>query len=161
MKGSAQIALEIHPPFPIYIFIDKDPDRAKELETLRCKYPQREIQIVPGHANTWLTDWCATTDWHKCRAVVFLDPYGMQVDWAVVEAVVNTQAIDAWILFPLGVAVNRLLTRSSEPPPAWAKALTRILGTEAWRGAFYSRTTEQTLFGTDEITTKEPDFQKI
>jgi three-Cys-motif partner protein len=161
LRGSAQIALETHPPFSRYIFIEKDPDRVKELEKLRIKYPRREIQIVQGDANNWLVRWCATTDWHKCRAVVFLDPYGMQVDWELIKALAKTQAIDTWILFPLGVAVNRLLTRSSEPPSAWANALTRILGTDDWREAFYSHTTEHTLFGTAEITIKEADFEKI
>jgi len=31
----------------------------------------------------------------------------MQVDWTTLEAVASTQAIDIWILFPLGIGVNR------------------------------------------------------
>ena len=43
------------------------------------------------------------------RAVLFLDPYGMEVEWDTMVAIAKTQAIDLWILFPLGIAVNRLL----------------------------------------------------
>ncbi len=38
----------------------------------------------------------------------------MQVDWKTIEAVAATKAIDLWLLFPLGVGVNRLLTRSGD-----------------------------------------------
>jgi len=62
---------------------------------------------------------------------------------------------------PLGVAVNRLLTRTELPPKKWAQALTRILGTDEWRDAFYSRQVEHTLFGDEEVRTKETDFGKI
>jgi three-Cys-motif partner protein len=163
LKGSAQIALEVEPPFRQYIFVEQDATHAAELEELKNQFPQKasKIQIVQQDANAYLKDWCRKTDWQKCRAVVFLDPYGMQVDWGLIEALAKTQAVDLWILFPLGVAVNRLLTRSDEPPEQWANALTRIFGTNDWRDAFYSRQTEETLFGTEEITSKEADFNLI
>lgn len=34
LKGSTRIALEVEPPFKQYIFIEKDPQRAQELEGL-------------------------------------------------------------------------------------------------------------------------------
>src|SRR5207302_10085764 len=40
-------------------------------------------------------------------------------------------------------------------------SLTRILGTEEWRDAFYSRQIEATLFGDQEVRMKEADFGKI
>jgi hypothetical protein len=42
--------------------------------------------------------------------------YGMQVDWTTVEAIARTKAIDLWVLFPLGIGVNRLLTKSGDIP---------------------------------------------
>jgi three-Cys-motif partner protein len=78
---------------------------------------------------------------------MFLDPYGMQVEWSLIEAIARTEAVDLWVLFPLGVAVNRLLTRVEPPSGKWAQALTRMLGTEDWRDAFYPRRVERTLFG--------------
>lgn len=44
---------------------------------------------------------------------MFLDPYGMQVDWATIEAIAKTKAIDLWILFPLG-HIFQVLTKRSE-----------------------------------------------
>jgi three-Cys-motif partner protein len=163
LKGSARIALEVDPPFKQYVFIEQDAARAQELEKLKQQFAERAplVNIVREDANTYLKAWCKRTDWRICRAVMFLDPYGMQVDWSLIEAIAKTRAVDLWILFPLGVAVNRLLTKAELPPEKWAQALTRILGTEGWRDAFYSRQVESTLFGDEEVRTKEADFGKI
>jgi hypothetical protein len=66
-----------------------------------------------------------------------------------------------WILFPLGVAVNRLLTRNEPPPKKWAEALTRFFGSEEWKQEFYPKKTERTLFGDVETERKEANFERI
>ncbi len=85
----------------------------------------------------------------------------MQVDWSLIEALAETRAVDLWILFPLGQAVNRLLTKHEPPPEDWADALTRMFGTNAWRGEFYPKQVQQTLFGTEESYLKDADFERI
>jgi three-Cys-motif partner protein len=151
-KGSARIALEVDPSFNRFIFIEREADRVKELEALRDEFPKKakDVQIEQDDANAFLENWCRETDWTKHRAVVFLDPYGMQVDWLTVEALAGTQAVDLWLLFPLGVAVNRLLPRKGPPPDEWAKALTRIFGTEEWRQKFYRKKWTKMLFEEDD-----------
>lgn len=164
LKGSVQVALETDPPFDHYIFVEKNAEYAQNLETLRESFPQLDdrIQIVAGDANDVLIHWCRTMDWTKTRAVVFLDPYGMQVDWATIEAIAATKAIDLWILFPLGQGVNRLLTRDGPPPTAWADRLTRFFGTDEWRDRFYRKTEVQDLFGsTHSLFEKDADFSTI
>jgi three-Cys-motif partner protein len=69
-----------------------------------------DIQIRPGDANVEIQELCKK-DWSSHRAVLFLDPYGMQVEWKTIEAIAATKAIDLWLLFPLGIGVNRLLTK--------------------------------------------------
>ncbi|MFZ1979036.1 MAG: three-Cys-motif partner protein TcmP [Bacteroidota bacterium] len=111
VEGSARIALDVKPRFSKYIFIERDTKKIVELETLRNSYPElsKDISIVNKDANEWLQDRCRNYTWKKNRAVLFLDPYGMQVSWSTIEAIAETKAIDLWLLFPLGVAVNRLL----------------------------------------------------
>ena len=75
--------------------------------------------------------------------------------------IAGTEAIDLWLLFPLGVAVNRLLTRAGPPPAEWADALTRIFGTRDWEQGFYPRKTEETLFGTEETQRKDATLEAI
>jgi three-Cys-motif partner protein len=162
-KGSARIALEVEPRFDGFLFIEQSSKRVDELENLRNEYPDRAatIRIERGDANDVLRRWCQQTDWQKHRAVVFLDPYGMQVEWATIEAIAKTKAIDLWILFPLGMAVNRLLTRKEPPPKNWADALTRFFGNEDWRQEFYAKKKERTLFGDEETERKDADFEQI
>jgi three-Cys-motif partner protein len=163
LKGSARLALEVEPSFKQYVFIELGAKRVKELEKLKTEFPDKSesIKIVEAEANSYLKKWCARTDWQKCRAVVFLDPYGMQVEWSLIEAIAKTKAIDLWILFPLGVAVNRVLTRGEPPPLEWAQRLTLFFGTDEWQKAFYTRQTIQTLFGEEELQVKDADFDSI
>lgn len=100
-------------------------------------------------------------DWRQWRAVVFLDPYGMQVDWSLIERLAETRAIDLWILFPLGQAVIRLLKRKEPPPEEWADALTRIFGTGKWRDAFYPKRAQATLFGDKDLYSRDADFDRV
>ena len=157
LKGSARIALEVEPSFDSYLFIDRDRRRVKELAKLRVEFPKKatRISVVQANANAYLRDWASKTPWTGRRAVVFLDPYGMQVEWDLIAALAQTKAIDLWILFPLGVAVNRLLPRNEPPPDEWGQALDRILGTQEWREAFYRTRMQPTLFGEEEVRARE------
>lgn len=85
----------------------------------------------------------------------------MQVEWALLEAIAKTQAIDVWLLFPIGMGVNRLLTKSEPPPASWADRLTKTLGTEEWKTEFYPPKVEPTLFGDVESQAKDTDFDRI
>ena len=75
-------------------------------------------------------------NWQSHRALVFLDPYGMQVEWTTIESIAQTQAIDLWILFPLGT-VNRLLKRNGEIRPSLRKRLDLFFGEPDWYDVFY------------------------
>lgn len=162
-KGSARVALEVEPGFSKYVFVEKDVQRAQELQALKTEFPAKasSIHVVRCDANDYLQRWCRDTNWSRSRAVVFLDPYGMQVDWATIVAIAATKAIDLWLLFPLGMAVNRLLTRQGPPPEAWERRLTRFFGTDDWKSAFYQRTTVRTPFGEEEMFAKDTDYEAI
>ena len=116
-KGSTQVALETNPAFFQYIFIENNEEHVGSLSNLRRQFPAiaSRITIVKEDANSYLLTWCQQNDWIKTRAVVFLDPYGMQVEWSTINAMANTKAIDLWILFPLGIGVNRLLMKQRPP----------------------------------------------
>lgn len=148
--GSARIALKTDPRFDKYIFIEQSADRCTALEALKGEFPTLadDILIRRGEANHELQALCAK-DWRRRRAVLFLDPYGMQVEWRTLEAIAQTKAIDLWLLFPLGIGVNRLVTRSGEIPAAWRSRLNVMLGTSDWEEAFYRErpTLQQDLFG--------------
>lgn len=162
LKGSAAIALGIAHPFSRYIFIERSKRRARELRRLKVTFESLadRIEVVPEDANAFLQRWCAETDWRLSRAVVFLDPYGMQVEWPTIECLAKTGAVDLWYLFPLS-AVNRLLPKSGKPREAWIERLNRIYGTSEWRDAFCPKRPVVDLFGEQETGGKDADFSTI
>jgi three-Cys-motif partner protein len=103
--GSARIALRTKPSFSKYIFIERSSKRFEELLKLKTEFVSLADRIVfdKNDCNSVLQDLCRGWDSFRMRGVLFLDPFGMQVEWSTLEAVARTQAIDVWILFPLGV----------------------------------------------------------
>ena len=86
--------------------------------------------------------------------MLFLDPYGMQVEWKTIEAVAATKAIDLWLLVPLGMGMNRLATKSGKLPESWRQRMNAFLGTTAWYDEFYKVETKPTLFGNHQVQVK-------
>lgn len=156
------MALQVEPRFDRYVFIEKDPGRCHQLEELRSDFPQlaNDIVIRSDEANKAIRDLCRK-NWSRHRAVLFLDPYGMQVEWATIEKVAKTGAIDLWVLFPLGIGVNRLLPRSGEIPEGWRNRLNLLLGSEDWYKAFYQTETRTNLFGEEETTVVKARIETI
>lgn len=138
ISGSARNALDVVPPFDQYIFIEKNKNRFNELQHLKNDYPELadKIHLKLAEANEVLQDFCQT-DFRKKRAVIFLDPYGMEVKWKTIEAIANTHAIDLWILFPLGVAINRFLRKDGNISENERKILDEMFGTDEWFQAFF------------------------
>ena len=145
-KGSARLALEVEPAFHHYVLIECATRRASELASLKSEFSNRNIKIINEDANGAIADLCKKTDWGGTRGVVFLDPYGLQVHWDTLVAIAKTKALDVWVLFPSGMGLNRLLTKSGDIPQEWQDTLDRSLGTKGWRDAFYHDEGEADLF---------------
>lgn len=163
IDGSARIALGVRPRFTKYIFIDRIAEHALELEKLKTEFPEAkdDIVVVNAEANAYLSDLCLNYKWRGNRAVLFLDPFGMQVKWGTIEAVAETEAIDMWCLFPLGVAVNRLLRRDGNISEAMRGRLDAIFGTSDWYNAFYETRTVEGLLGTESRVEKTVNLDQI
>ena len=166
LKGSTKIALEAsykrtEEGFDEYVFVELDPEKAKSLKALREKYSEKLIKVVNDDANRYLIKFCNETDWNMTRALVFLDPYGMQVEWKLLEKLAETKAVDCWILFPLGVAVNRLLKKDGNIDEVRRQRLNRLFGTKDWYERFYQEKTEKTLFGENSRIKKTSSIAEI
>jgi three-Cys-motif partner protein len=154
-KGSARLALEVDPPFSKYVFIEKDRIKIQELSNALVRdYPAlaARMSFLNEDANNAVVQLCGATNWRNHRAVAFLDPYGMQVDWKTVEAIAATKAIDLWYLFPAGIGVGRMVPRQvDQMPDAWAATIDRCLGTTGWRSVAYSERLVGDLFEPDRL----------
>jgi three-Cys-motif partner protein len=150
LDGSAKIALRVEPPFHRFTFIEYDDDKVAELEKLKTEFPSHagSIDVRKGDANQAIQQICANWDKKGSRGVLFLDPFGMQVEWATIEAIAGTGCIDTWILFPF--AANRLMTKSpGDIPTGWRNRLSSLFGTGEWESRFYKQRTLVDIFHGD------------
>jgi three-Cys-motif partner protein len=162
LDGSARWALRTEPRFDKYIFIERSAERCAQLESLKAEFPAlaAAVEIRQGEANAEIREMCRA-DWTSDRAVLFLDPYGMQVEWQTLEAVARTRAIDMWLLFPLGIGVNRLLKKTGDIPAPWRNRLDILLGTDEWYEEFYRVERTPTLFGGDQEHVRKATMDTI
>jgi three-Cys-motif partner protein len=162
IDGSVRNALQVDPGFDRYVFVDLDPAKAAELDALKLQFPVRasSIKVITEDANRYLQKLCARPIWDKHRAVLFLDPFGMEVHWDTITAIAKTQAIDLWYLFPLGA--NRVLRRDGNISESHRAKLTALLGSAGWEQVFYQRRSVQNLFGEeDELVYKCGSYPEL
>jgi three-Cys-motif partner protein len=156
LAGSPRVALDIEYPFTGYVFVERSTTRVAALELLKTEYGKsRRIRIRQRDCNGFLCERVASNpqiDWNKNRALVFLDPFGMQVPWSTLAALGGTKAIEVFLNFPVGMAIQRLLPRDTRKLTDQRRAmLDTYFGSPEWVGVVYSKST--TLFG-DEAERK-------
>lgn len=163
LNGSARIALTVEPPFGRYLFIEQSARKVRELRSLKLAFPDKagRIQIEQADANDYLIRWMDQTNWKTTRAVVFLDPCGMQVEWRLLEKIADTKAIDLWLLVPIGMGANRLMTQSDLPPQEWQDRLTAFFGTDEWQQRFYRSPAQPDLFGEGPTQEKAANYDEL
>lgn len=158
LTGSVERALQVGDRrFDRLIFVEKDEERHARLEELRGAHLGRTIELVHEDANDFLKGLTANKygrdgsygDW---RGVLFVDPFGAQLDWETVEHIASLERLDMWLLFPVGV-VGRMLPRSKEPTdvaPAWVSRLNAVFGGDAW-WSLYRAQLQEDLFGAEGV----------
>lgn len=146
-RGSAKIAIDADPAFDKLIFIDKDPRHVEALKNLAQEYSHRKIDVINGDANDEIQKLVKSQNWTGKRAVLFLDPYGMNVDWKTLEAIRSTEAIDVWYLVSLSGLFRQAARDRDAVDKEKSKSLTRMLGTKAWEAAWYQPVETTDLLG--------------
>ena len=142
MIGSVDTALSINPAFDQYHFNDIDPDFIKELERLKSEHPDKHIEIKAGDANTFVPNFCSQMQSND-RAVLMLDPFSTQLDWATLIPVAESGKVDLWLLFPISVILRMTPKDGTKTKPEWKQTLDRLLGTNDWEKALYKPVTNK------------------
>lgn len=147
-RGSARIALDARPAFDRLTFIDQKPGHVRALMALKAEHPDRVIDVVRGDCNIIIPRELANERWSGKRAVMFLDPYGLNVDWETLKAIRATGSIDVWYL----VNINGILRQAARSREAIdnhkRQRLTRMFGTDEWISAWYDlRPKQMNIFG--------------
>lgn len=170
VTGSTERALRVlDRPFDELVFVEKQADSYDKLIELKARHPDRLIDVQRDDANTFLAGLTKHSflngpaahgyvDW---RGVLFVDPFGTELEWATVEHIAGVCRLDMWLLFPVG-AIGRMLPLTRNPDevePKWADRLTTVFGGDHWR-KLYSRSPQEELFG-DEVMERERGVQGL
>lgn len=152
VNGSPFVALGIQNPFTRYFFVEKNPSRAQELRSIQEEYAgRREIRIQEDDAAHAIERFLNEPgiDWQSYRAVMFLDPFGMQVPWSVIAQIAQTRSIEIILNLPVGMAIQRLLPRSGDIKPTQREMLSAYFGTTEWEDVIYQKSED--MFGGMDI----------
>lgn len=146
VDGSAILSLQYD--FDEYYFIEIDEGRITELkETIKTRYPDKlkSTHIINGNCNDELKRVLSSLTKYQ-RGVMFLDPYALELDWAVLDVASKTGILDIWYLFPVN-ALTRNLPHDKQYTDATSAKIDSILGTHDWENALYQEDPQLTLFG--------------
>jgi len=158
-KGAAERVLSLpnNLSFDYHYFIDLNADSLKKLEEKLSPFQlnHQPFQYRPGDCNQWITKLSeALKDKTKnLAALVFLDPFGMQINWESIESLKGTRS-DVWILIPTGVIVNRLLDSKCQLKHSIKLQSFFGLPEQEIKDFFYTTKTYNGLFGDVEIIQK-------
>jgi three-Cys-motif partner protein len=141
-------ALSTVPPFREYHFIELNPARAENLRTLA--QGRSNVRIHEGDCNKVLLELLPQARYEEYRrALCLLDPYGIDIAWAVVDAAGKMRSVEIFLNFMvMDMNMNVLLNHPEEPLPSQIKRMNTFWGDESWRQAIYAE--QGTLFGPNE-----------
>jgi three-Cys-motif partner protein len=149
VPGSPTNALLVQPPFREYYLIDTDRQKVTRLRDETRD--RKDVHIHEGDCNRILLEKVfPSVRWERYRrGLCLLDPYGLQLDWKVIETAGKMRSIDMFLNFPVADMNRNVLWRNPEGVDAAdLKRMTEFWGDESWREIAY--TTKLNLFGFPE-----------
>jgi three-Cys-motif partner protein len=138
VEGSPLIALNTNPAFHEYHFIDADAARARQLRELAGT--RSDVFIYSDDCNMVLRQQIFPRAQFRDykRALCLLDPYNIDLEWAVIEAAGRSGSIELFVNLMI-MDINRNAMRKDPDKSLVSKMgqLTRLWGDESWRAAGY------------------------
>ena len=157
-KGAAERVSNLAKKFDHYLFVDSNAESLRKLqEKLSTCDIDHKLQFRTGDANEYIKALAEILKKDKkIKALVLLDPFGMQINWESIELLKDTYT-DIWILIPSGVIVNRLLDR--EGNLEHINKLCKFFGMNEneVRDEFYVKKDSPSLFGNETIIQKKKE----
>ncbi len=153
VKGSPLHALDIVPPFDRYLFIDLKSDKVDHLQDIIGI--RDDVVIKQGNCNDILKEIFPKINYNSGhRALCVLDPYGLDIEWEVIELAGKQKAIELFIHFPvMDIHRNALWINPNRLPEDKKERMNRAGGDDTWLDVLYD--TSQQTFIVDEYKTKK------
>lgn len=170
LDGSVLRAVSVTPPFAHLRLIEERASHYRALCDIVNANPQRDIKALRGDANQILPSlfqdraWTSRSEGWSQRALVFLDPYGINVHWATLQALAATERADVWYLVNLKGITQQLPRKHSALDANKRSSMSDLFGTEMWEQELYAfEPPTMTLLGMMEAPsgTREADREKV
>lgn len=146
VPGSPLNALRIQPQFDQHHWIDLDESKVAALK--RQTAGLKHVHIYGGDANKILLDEVfPKISFEKFeRALCILDPYGLHLNWEVINTAAKMGTVEIFLNFPmLDMNRNVLLWEPTNASQDDVTRMNALWGDESWRNVAYSTTGN--LFG--------------
>ncbi|HEX6904203.1 MAG TPA: three-Cys-motif partner protein TcmP [Thermoanaerobaculia bacterium] len=153
VPGSPLNALAVDPPFREVHLIDLDGAKIANLRSLVGNRP--DVFIHEGDCNAILLNEVFPRAKYEDyrRALCLLDPYGLTLDWAVVEKAGQMGTVEIFLNFPMmDMNRNALWTNPAGVDPAGLERMTAFWGDDSWREVAYAQ--QGNLFGASDLLKK-------
>lgn len=154
IQGSPLKALSVTPPFKEYFFIDLDDLKTKHLRDIVGN--REDVHVFNGDCNDVLkTKVFPKAQWEQYRrGLCLLDPYGLHLDWEVIETAGKMRSIEIFLNFPVTDMNRNVIWHNPDGvDDNDIMRMNAFWGDESWKTIAY--TTERDLFGHIE---KEPNI---
>jgi three-Cys-motif partner protein len=152
IPGSPLNAFLVQPAFRDYHFIDLDGAKIAHLKRLVGE--RSDVHVHHGDCNQVLLDEVFPKILFKDyrRGLCLLDPYGLHLNWQVIQQAGQMKSIELFLNFPIMDMNRNALWRNPEKLDAQRIArMTAFWGDESWQAAAYQQT--PTLFGVEDEKT--------
>ncbi|MDH4227573.1 MAG: three-Cys-motif partner protein TcmP [Deltaproteobacteria bacterium] len=153
VKGSPLRILELKNPFRKHYLIDKDETKIQHLK--RTIGNRSDVVYFYGDSNIVLINEVFPLIRYEDykRAFCLLDPYGIHIDWKVVEAAGKAKSIELLIHFStMDINMNVLKRNRDAVDQSQIERMNRFWGDGSWRDVGYS--SEMMLFKGKEYEEK-------
>lgn len=153
VPGSPLNALAIKPPFEKIHLVDLKQERVENLERLAAG--DHRVKLYQGDANSFLLEQVFPSITYGAyeRALCVLDPYGLNLNWKVIEAAGKSGIIEIFLNFPVMDMNRNVLWRSGDAPVENLVRMGAFWGDDSWRDVAYS--SQEHLFGEPEKQSNE------
>lgn len=151
VNGSPRRALSIKNPFTSYWFIEKSGWRIEKLKSLKEEFSNYQITIKQGDCGEILSKLIPQFTYNSFkRVMLFLDPFGMSVDWKIIEQAADMKTIEIFLNMPI-MAINRacLLNNPDKLTQGQIEKMNRFWGNNDWQKMVYRD--ENNLFGIQKV----------
>jgi three-Cys-motif partner protein len=146
VEGSPARALKIAPPFDRFYFIDMNANKTAYLEKVRAG--RTNVEIHTGDTNLYLRRLLPTIKYGDyVRALCLLDPYGLHLDWDVMQIAGQLKTVDVFLNFPI-MDINRNVLRHdrTKVAPDDIERMNRFWGDNSWDSAAYVEAGQTSMF---------------